>query len=177
MEKTIYRRHSLGVALVIWCFCRVRDGVKALFRYALGSRIFHRLLLAVAGWCWRRGRDRMICRDYFVGASELYLERFYLVRSRLLGIFLHRFWKSDREGAHDHPWDFVTIVLRGGYFEQTPGKARWRGPGSIIFHKAEEFHRIFIPSDLRGNTWTLFVHGPRRRRWGFLTPDGWKVAT
>ncbi len=49
----------------------------------------------------------------------------------------------------------------------------WRGPGSIVCRRAEQAHRLVIPS---GNppAKTLWVLGKKRRSWGFHTSDGWK---
>lgn len=48
----------------------------------------------------------------------------------------------------------------------------WRGPGSIVFRRAEQAHRLELP---RGKTaWTLFITGKKTRDWGFHCPKGWK---
>ena len=113
---------------------------------------------------------RTIYRNHTVGdAPELYLERFYLWRGKRVGVYLHRFWASDEEGLHDHPWHSVTRILCGGYVERTVEGTRyvdartgWR------FMPMQMFHRIVIPRLNAGQVWTLFIRFKRQREWGFL---------
>ena len=104
--------------------------------------------------------------------GDPYLVRFRLLVTQSLCGYLHHILRSDADrNLHDHPFDFVTIVLWGGYYEHTPAGRRWCPPGTVIRHSAEDLHRIEIPA---GQTaWTLFLRGPRTRDWGFQTPDGW----
>ena len=52
------------------------------------------------------------------GSGALYLTRWYLVSTPFFGIALHRMDGPDaRDTVHDHPWPFVSVVLRGGYVE------------------------------------------------------------
>jgi hypothetical protein len=50
---------------------------------------------------------------------------------------------------------------------------KWRGPGSIVFRKATDQHRLIVPSLMQGGAWSLFIMGEKSREWGFQTPDGW----
>ena len=77
--------------------------------------------------------------------NQPYLERYYVFlrdRERFpFNVFVHKFLKSDNEDVHDHPWPFLTIILKGGYWEWRPqfdaegqkvGEiAKWCGPGSF----------------------------------------------
>lgn len=109
-----------------------------------------------------------------------YLERYYLfIKDRdkfPFNIFVHKFLKSDPDDLHDHPWPYVTIILKGGYWEYTYNSAgditkTWKGAGSILFRKARSVHRIEIKKNI--STWTLFIPGPKLREWGFITNSGW----
>ncbi|MCP5137382.1 MAG: hypothetical protein H6981_11350 [Gammaproteobacteria bacterium] len=106
-----------------------------------------------------------------------YLERYFLARFWGLTIYLHRFVSSDDERAvHDHPWSWsAALILAGGYREErlkhfdpeTGWASQWRRlfPGRINWINTRAFHRITAP---KPNTWTLFIHGPRVKSWGFL---------
>lgn len=117
-----------------------------------------------------------------------YLERYWVGRVLGVTVYLHRFLTSDGERhLHDHPWPWsVGIPLTGGYDEERlhgmdPHRGmllgmerrrpwRWTRLGAL------DFHRI---ATVRPRTWTLFIHGPRTKRWGFLEegePPRWSVV-
>lgn len=142
------------------------------------------------------GLKRVFCRspDYVVGdPNQPYLRRWWIIpRNRLFNVYLHQFCRDDDDRAlHDHPWVSLSIVLRGGYFDITPGpdasyQRRWYGPGAIVFRFARSSHRVelsrywvswrgvWYPSDAEVPAWTLFLTGPRIREWGFHCPNGWR---
>lgn len=104
---------------------------------------------------------------------------------------LHYFSQGDDdESLHDHPWDFRTEILAGGYEEHLPpdgwtptriieGKVvsspgpAWdvnivhRSFGDLIEHKAEDLHCV---GKVQPGTWTLVTTRNKRRRWGFHPP-------
>lgn len=102
----------------------------------------------------------------------------FLSRWRLLKlpggrrVLLHRFHLSDRDRElHDHPWPFTSVVLAGGYSEETPEGVKWHPPGSILRRPAEWRHRVILPEGRKA--WSLVFTGPRCRVWGFWTDRGW----
>lgn len=117
-----------------------------------------------------------------------YLIRWTLLQTRWGKVMLHRFFRSDYEGAlHDHPWRFVSIILAGGYWEVTsedphlkpwewwpirlaPNQARWFGPGRILRRPAQWRHRVAIEPGK--GAWSLVFTGPKVREWGFWCPGG-----
>jgi hypothetical protein len=107
---------------------------------------------------------------------DTYLRRWYLERSRETGnAYLHNTLRSDYDAElHDHPWDNLTVVLRGVLLEEvaTPagGTIRIERPqGTVVFRAATDAHRLVIEEP----TWTLFLTGPKAREWGFLHESGW----
>ncbi|MFJ1257876.1 hypothetical protein [Cupriavidus sp. CuC1] len=115
-----------------------------------------------------------------------YMERYWLIPYNRFApaARIHHILRSDDDRAfHDHPWPYVTVILRGGYTEVTPvydasglyqGEARkWHGPGSILFRRAKSWHRLEVPE---GKTaWTLFITGKYQQRWGFMPNPAGKV--
>jgi hypothetical protein len=104
------------------------------------------------------------------------LVRYIIFRLPGLGVYLHKLCRSDYDRAlHDHPWPFVSIVLRGGYTEvhdQTIDgsvTSRWYPAGSVLVRAAEWRHRFILEKP----AWTLVIVGRRQRRWGFFLPTGW----
>jgi len=108
--------------------------------------------------------------------NEAYLERYYLfLKDRQdfpFNIFLHKFLKSDPDDLHDHPWDYFTFILRGGYYEHTPKGKTWRRPFTFKCGKATDLHRIELDPDVP-DCWTLFIPMKKKREWGFKKDGEW----
>lgn len=91
--------------------------------------------------------------------------RFTLFKSKWFSVYLHcliapHFLPS----SHDHPWDFTTIILLGGYWEQLNCEGvHFRPAPSILFRPAETRHNI----KTSGTAWSLVFCRPKRRGWGF----------
>lgn len=91
---------------------------------------------------------------------------------------VHHILRSDDDRAfHSHPWSFITIILRGGYWEMKPvfdhggfymGYTKtWYGAGSIRFCSSKALHRLEVPE---GQTaWTWFTTFRWKHDWGFLS--------
>jgi hypothetical protein len=106
------------------------------------------------------------------GTREPYLVRYIVVATRWFRIYAHHILRSDIDRElHDHPGDFISFVLRGGYWEHSRSSVKWYGPGSVIYRRAEYAHRLELKP---GTTaWTFVLFGRTRRRWGFHTSKGW----
>jgi len=119
------------------------------------------------------GRRRII---YDRISNEPYLERYYLFlkdrKNFPFNIFLHRFLKSDPDDLHDHPWEFRTIILYGGYWEYTDNGKFWRAPLTYRYAPANTFHRVELDENIP-YCWTLFIPGKNFKEWGFRTTMGW----
>jgi hypothetical protein len=118
--------------------------------------------------------------DFIIGGpGSPYMFRWWIIpRNQFFNIYLHKILRDDDDRAlHDHPWWNISIVLRGGYREITQAGAKMRRPGSIIFRRATDAHRLELPVRNGGISycWSLFVTGRRIREWGFHCPQGWRV--
>jgi hypothetical protein len=106
----------------------------------------------------------------------VYLRRLRAVQTPWFGIYLHWIYLPDRDrDPHDHPWPFVSWVLRGGYTETVYTdrdtcagyeRSRWSAHrvGTEVAHSIDT---------LRPRTVTLVLVGRRCREWGFWTAKGW----
>src|SRR5690348_11851222 len=87
-----------------------------------------------------------------------YLLRWYVIsRNPWLNVYLHQFLHDDEDRAlHDHPWWFVSIMLKGKYREVIPfpdhGYGHYhfieRASPSIVFRRAEHAHRVVLKRDV-----------------------------
>lgn len=161
-------------------------------------------------WTVNRLIARAMRTPYFHlhhGDGSLYMERYWLVPLTYgaFGCYTAKWWREpsawllqtlgiavrvhhictadlDRS-LHDHPWDWVSIVLRGWYLEARPSHIApcfhgeeeelthitARHAGSFAFRHATDRHRI---THVEPETWTLFITGPKVQWWGFYTPAG-----
>lgn len=108
-----------------------------------------------------------------------YLVRLRLVQTPWFAIYLHDLLEPDSDrDPHDHPWDFISIVLRGGYTERfydAEGTVGYRGRyqswkrWSAHRMRTRDAHMIV---EVEPRTKTLILTGPRSRTWGFWTDGG-----
>lgn len=110
--------------------------------------------------------------DVLTFRQVLYLRRFYIIRNGPFKLFLHFINRSDNDRhMHDHPWDFTTLCLSGGYMEKLPGGVRGFRPWHILRNPAEHLHQVILRKEQPA--WTLVHTKQARRVWGFQTEDGW----
>ena len=117
------------------------------------------------------------CRVIKGPDAEPYLERYHLLRLPFgYRAYLHRFVASDPgRGLHNHPWQHaVSLVLSGSYHETRMLPARGDNAlqhrelraGSFNLISGEVYHRINMAQGRE--CWSLFLHAPKTRDWGFL---------
>jgi len=127
-----------------------------------GRTIYHNWRLGDWGYT-----SDLIAHDYM---------RRWILRTPWKIFRLHHILRSDADRHfHDHPMDFTSFILAGGYVEYTPNNPpRVCYPGDVVRRKAEDLHFL----KLRGTSaWTFLITGPYRRSWGFQTEDGWIAAS
>lgn len=136
--------------------------------------------------------------------GRVYLDRWGIGFKRFGAVFVHRMEAPDPGiDLHDHPWTFVSVVLKGEYTEEralcreapehaqiSEMSARRRvdlalppilSPRGLVEHRARwSIRRLRLDechriTDLHdhAHVWTLVICGPVRRGWGFYMPDGY----
>ena len=105
--------------------------------------------------------------------GDPYLTRRFVFKCRWFRVYLHEIHRADDDrDKHDHPWNFLSLLLTGGYVEEYKGRMKWRWPLSVARRRAEDAHRIAYVTQTP-KTRTLVFVGKRRREWGFHTKAGW----
>lgn len=111
--------------------------------------------------------------------GDVYLSRLMLLRTPWFGVYLHVIRRPDWAACqHDHPWSFVTIILRGGYEEHVGDRTFVRRPGYVGYRPRHFEHRI--TRLLKANALTLVFRGFNHETWGFRTLRGkldWREYT
>jgi hypothetical protein len=110
-------------------------------------------------------KRKVIYRD----DNNEYLIRYTIVTCRLFSIKIHNILMSDYSCQHDHPWAFLTLLLKGGYVEYTPEGSKVYSRFSLLYRPAEYIHRLEIHQPV----WSLVITFKKVRRWGFWTKAGW----
>lgn len=124
------------------------------------------------------------------------LYRWKLLVDSGLSIYMHCFTRSDEDRElHDHPFSFVSLILKNGYTEVRPieavreqlGKGDKRvnlddpamqervfyEAGSLIWRPSWWAHRVEIQD--AAPSWSLVIRTPKTDDWGFFTKDGWTL--
>lgn len=134
-----------------------------------------------------QGKAFAFFRKFDINDSDgaLYLRRWRVIETPWFRIFVHKILTQDKDpDPHDHPWNFFSLVLWGGYVERV-----WLFPHIIqvrednitsVIRSRKPFRGHRMPMDMahkilsvRPNTYTLVVAGPRVQEWGFYTGAGW----
>jgi hypothetical protein len=115
----------------------------------------------------------------FRGDQEsTYLERLILLKSKWIRLFIHKFHRSDAEDLHDHPWDFISVILWRGYNEEVfTGETNFGGnirtkikrvwPGMVLFRRSTHLHRVILIKEKSAITFVISFK--YKRSWGFIT--------
>ena len=96
--------------------------------------------------------------------AKPWMNRYYLLFKNRpkwfpFNILIHEMLDNDHgEGVHSHLCPYITIILKGGYWETLKDGKHWRPPGYIGFRSSNSLHRV----DLEPGTkpLTLFIPGP-----------------
>ena len=133
-------------------------------------------------WMTKIGRRRVITDPL---SGKLYMLRYFLLNKNKnedneqtkFNIFIHKIFMSDTRHLHNHPWNYITVILSGGYWEHTDKGVFWRGPGSIRFNSAKNLHFLRLGSrNVEGRVeeipcTTLFIRFKKKQNWGFIVDN------
>lgn len=112
--------------------------------------------------------------------GELHFVRYALIEFDAFAIYIHRIYKEDNDKhLHDHPWNFIGIILNGTYVEAyeafdgigfRPRRpfVPVRVPASGYYHKIASLGKKPVT--------TLVLRGRRIHEWGYKTSEGFVEA-
>ena len=89
----------------------------------------------------------------------------WILDFKLFSIRLHHWISSDDpRHFHDHPWNFISLVISGYLIDRHPGGDSDRVTWSISKFPARHKHTVMVPEC---GAWTIMLTGPVIRKWGF----------
>lgn len=127
-------------------------------------------------WAFMQTLD-ILAKD---GSGDVYLHRLRILQTPMFGIYLHDLNLPDADrDPHDHPWNFYSVILRGGYTERYyPHPTATLKNYRVQVWKRWSIHRMgrlraHQIDSVEPKTISLIFVGRRARNWGFHTPTGW----
>lgn len=127
---------------------------------------------SVTGWRWHRRLRRE--------TGEVYMDRWQLLRSKRLSIYINRINMPDYDPLpHTHPWEVsYSLKFRGSYTEETFFRSEVKralvSRGLRVpprWSRIPDIHRIVELTNGKP-CWTLFFGVKVAQRWGFVQPNG-----
>jgi hypothetical protein len=106
------------------------------------------------------------------------LARYYLLVTPFFEIYLHQFLADDEPVFHNHPWSFLSLLLSGGYIEESPTRPPlYRQARSLLKRQADYLHRVKLEDEKKGITFSLIITGKRNPSWSFYDVEGENFLT
>lgn len=111
--------------------------------------------------------------------GKVHFRRYRLLATPWFNIYIHQILKSDEEAHfHDHPWNFFSFILSGGYKERSSYSVdRWKQvhtnyfmKHSLVHHKRSDTHKLTLMTPC---VWTLVLTYGKHQTWGYQTEAGW----
>jgi hypothetical protein len=119
----------------------------------------------------------LLTREIISRTGVVHFRRYRLLETPILRFYIHQILESDKDGdLHDHPWNLISIILKGGYIERFWDKKRKRNQlvahssFDIFRRSATDFHCI---DKILKPVWTFVIAYGKRREWGYQTEIGW----
>ncbi len=99
--------------------------------------------------------------------GELHFIRWEIFSIGNFSMNIHAIYKADEDRhLHNHPWNFMNIILKGSYIELLPnGKVRLKTFLSTSIRKADKFHKI--GEVVSKSVYTLNFMWGKRKDWGY----------
>ena len=99
--------------------------------------------------------------------GTLHFRRWRLIETKYFRFYVHQIFQSDKDPhLHNHPWHFVSFIVKGRYAERRSNGVykQFKGPLGINFHRAKTYHKITL---LSKQAVSLFFAFGKYRPWGY----------
>lgn len=114
-------------------------------------------------------------------AGILHFTRWAIFDSKYLRLYIHKINESDKDHLHSHPWNFVSVILKGSYEEELLDWKGWptkqKPPTTlnlkkfltITFMNRFKFHKI--KRIVNGPVYSLVLTLGDHKDWYYMVDD------
>ena len=100
-----------------------------------------------------------------IGPADCYYLTRWVFTFYFFSIRIHHWLHSDDlRYHHDHPWYFLTFIIKGGYTDISPDGDDVVSAGSVRLRSPYHKHSVKVND---GGCWSVMLTGPEIRTWGF----------
>lgn len=130
-------------------------------------------ILAHRNFMFKPNKKPHIRWGEYLGLDECPYMRRWVLSAGFFSLRVHHFYRSDdKRATHDHPFWFLTLILKGGYVDITynergEAQCQFMRPGRIALRPANHKHSVVVGQGY-GGCWTFVLTGPSKRKWGFF---------
>jgi hypothetical protein len=109
---------------------------------------------------------KLILNQKLGNPTSPYMKRWAFI-TKYFSIRIHHWFTGDDDRYfHDHPWNFICIVIKGSYDDVSPNGIDTLRLGSIRFRQALYTHTVKT-----NGCWTIVLTGKEFRKFGFYVPN------
>lgn len=124
------------------------------------------------GWLRNAINKLFLVKEIRSKQGELHFLRYRLFSCPWLRLYIHKICQADEDAhKHTHPWNFYSLILRGGYYEEWSEEPAWQitkaayyPRGSLVHHNRSDSHKIIR---INGPVWTMVFSYGAYKDWGY----------
>jgi len=107
--------------------------------------------------------------------GEVHFRRWAFFETKYLSVYYHEIFKADKDKhRHNHPWNIFTVILSGGYVEETENGNILRRKWHMANRWRNQFHKI--KRLLSNKVTTLAICYGKRKDWGYQLSDNVTIS-
>lgn len=96
--------------------------------------------------------------------GELHFKRFAIIETARLSLYIHTILLADEDlHLHSHPWNFISLILKGSYLEETPfgwNEKKFLTLSTMGRNQVHKIERI-----TKGSVFSLFLTYGEHKPW------------
>jgi len=115
----------------------------------------------------------------------LHFQRYAVIETDKFAVYIHKIHEADKDlHLHSHPWNFISLILKGSYIEKFLGKDLFwedqeffRIKSFLSFSKGNRSYFHKIERIRKGPVYSLFVTWGKHQNWFYKMEDGSQIES